>query len=259
MAAVDPLVDRAIAAAGGLDRWDRASYLEASFDAGGALFRLKSRPVQKNTTVRVATSGQTVALDLDPDGKRIGILQGRDVAIAVDGAVTERRRDARSAFRWSLRRAVHWDDLDFTYFAAAAMWTYLASPFVWMRPEIEIAAGPRHEENGRMWDTVDVSFPPGVATHCPQQRFYLDTGGHVRRHDYTAEVVSKWARAAHLVDEYRSFDGLALPTRRRVYPRLGRRRPLGRPLLVTIDIHAARFVSGRSLMDDLGLGSGLGG
>ena len=59
----------------------------------------------------------------------------------------------------------------------------------------------------------------------------------VMAHDYTAEVVGSWARAAHLSTDFRRFGGLRVSTVRRVYPRgpLGRPRPF--PTLVAIDIH----------------------
>ena len=49
----------------------------------------------------------------------------------------------------------------------------------------------------RRWRRLEADFPPGLDTHSPAQVFYFDEGGLLRRHDYVAEVVGGWARAAH--------------------------------------------------------------
>jgi hypothetical protein len=53
--------------------------------------------------------------------------------------------------------------------------------------------------------------------------------------------VSRRVRGAHFCDEYKTFDGLAEPTRRRVFPLLIGNAPLPGPMLVAIDIHSIEW------------------
>lgn len=69
---------------------------------------------------------------------------------------------------------------------------------------------------------------------------YFDEHRHLRRLDYTAEVVGGWARAVHLCDDYRQFNGFSLPTRRRVLPLFWGHNPVPGPTLVAIEIHDFR-------------------
>ena len=87
-------------------------------------------------------------------------------------------------------------------------------------------------------------FPPDLDTHSAHQTFYVDVSGLIRRHDYTAEVVGGWARAAHRLSEHRQVDGLAFPTRRRVRPIGVRNRALPGPTLVWIELDALAVQKG---------------
>jgi hypothetical protein len=81
-----------------------------------------------------------------------------------------------------------------------------------------------------------VAFPPGLDTHSPRQSFFYDESLRLRRHDYVAEVVGRWAHAAHFCDEHREAGGLLFPTRRRVVPIGPGERPLPGPVLVSLDL-----------------------
>jgi hypothetical protein len=84
---------------------------------------------------------------------------------------------------------------------------------------------------------LQVIFPQDWPTHCKKQTFYFDGDYLLRRLDYTAEVVSRWAHAAHICENYRDFDGFKIPTKRRVLPLLIGKKPLAGPVIVAIDIH----------------------
>lgn len=120
---------------------------------------------------------------------------------------------------------------DVAAFAAAAIWTYLLIPFALHRPGFELQALSRRQGLRRL----RVRFPTAVATHSPEQVLHIDADGLIRRHDYTALAFGRWARAAHTLDAYRSFDGLLVATRRRVTPRVAGRIAPG-PTLVWVEI-----------------------
>ena len=52
---------------------------------------------------------------------------------------------------------------------------------------------------------------PTLDTHCARQIFYYDRELRLRRHDYTAEVVGGWARAAHMCADHVEVGGLRVP------------------------------------------------
>jgi hypothetical protein len=190
--------------------------------------------------MRVSTREPRVWFDDYPRPGLTGELHGtaavriRDAA----GAVVAQRSEPRASFR-SLRRQLAWDDLDFLYFAGYAIWNYLTAPFLFLRPGCALEALEPVRTTAGVWRRLRVRFPPDLPTHCPQQVFYFDANGRLVRLDYTAEVVGRWARAAHACEEHRWFDGLLFPTRRRVTPRaFGRVLPA--PTLVGITVHDIR-------------------
>ena len=80
-------------------------------------------------------------------------------------------------------------------------------------------------------------------THSREQVFYVDEQGRIRRHDYTAEPAGGWARAAHFCMDHERFDGLLVPTRRRVLLRRADNRPRERPRLVWVEVTDAKVVA----------------
>jgi hypothetical protein len=62
-----------------------------------------------------------------------------------------------------------------------------------------------------------VRFPPDIATHSPNAVFYYDAFGMQRRMDYVAEVNNSFL-VGHYTGHHQNFDGLVMPTRRRMVP-----------------------------------------
>jgi hypothetical protein len=166
------------------------------------------------------------------------VFESGEVRIEADGEPVASRADPRALFQGpsGLRRNFRWDPLDATYFAGYAMWNYLNTPFLLTRHGVEVREGAEWDERGESWRRLEVIFPPDLDTHSGRQTFYVDSQRLIRRHDYTAEVVGGWAKAAHYCDGHREVAGLVFPTRRRVLPRGPRGRPLGRPTLVWLEL-----------------------
>lgn len=155
-----------------------------------------------------------------------------------DGELVEARHNPRAAFAGvsGLRRNVRWDALDAAYFAGYAWWNYLSSPILLMRDGVSVTEGDKWSEAGEQWRRLEVNFPPDIHTHSQRQTFYVDDAGLIRRHDYVAYPIGRWARAAHYCDDHRDFAGLVFPTRRRVRPVGPGGRSLPQPILVALDI-----------------------
>ena len=142
-----------------------------------------------------------------------GVLRGGDV-ISREPARAERSaagRNARAFFPYG-RRIFWWDSLDQTYFAGYALWNYLVFPALLLREDI------RWQEPGP--NRLMAAFPGSIPTHSPVQEFLFDpTSGLLQQHNYTAEVMGGWARAANVIVEHGAWNGIPYPSHRRVTPR----------------------------------------
>lgn len=225
---------RAIAAYGGQSLWHKARWVNATVSARGLAFVLKQRPFFRHAALRVAVPHCWSRLQ--PIGQRpdvAGVLDGGDVYLAdQEGQLIAERARARGAFP-SWRRQLRWDDLDMAYFANYAFWNYLTLPALLMSEAVQW-----HE---RAPGVLDATFPDRLPSHCREQRFHFDPDtGRLRQHDYTAEVIGGFARAAHVIEAHAIQDGVCYPSQRRVSPRTSGGAPLGWPTLIAIEVHAFR-------------------
>jgi hypothetical protein len=122
------------------------------------------------------------------------------------------------------------------------MWSYLTSPFSFAAPGFEAEELAPWQERGETWRRLKVTFPDHIASHSKEQTFYFDADGLIRRHDYVSEVLGSSSPAAHYSSEHREFDGIKVPTRRRVYLIGADGSVMEEPLIVSIDLDRVAFV-----------------
>jgi hypothetical protein len=233
------LLDEILTAHGGLERWRAVTALTAHGRFGGLLSSRFPGNRMANVTVRVQLEQQLAIFHGFPQEDRQAVFDRGDVRIETrDGELINARRNARAAFAGfnGLRREFRWDALDAAYFAGYAWWNYLSTPMLLTRGGVTLAEGDIWEETGERWRRLEVSFPADIHTHSQRQTFYVDTAGLIRRQDYVAQPIGRWAHAAHYCDDHRQFAGLVFPTRRRVLPRRPGGRSLRNPVLVALDI-----------------------
>src|SRR5262245_7750604 len=235
----------AIDAHGGLQRWRAVEDLVVSASGGGTSLSVK----QQGTAIRklqahIAPGRQHVALVPYPEPGKRGVFEQGTVRIESDpGEVVAERLEARRAFR-GFRHQLWWDKLDALYFCGYALWTYLTLPFTLAGPGFQAWELGPWEEGGELWHRIGVRFPSNIHTHCREQILYLDQQGLVRRHDYTSEVFGSWAKAAHYPTDHQTFDGLVVPTRRRVFLRRRDNRPVTAVTLIWVNIETVHVVPG---------------
>jgi len=231
-------VREAIEAHGGMDYWNSLEALDVEISASGFLFTAKRRPVLRRVRMRAATREPRFSFfDFPKPGQTSELIGNDEVRILdSDGKIVARRENPRAAFR-GIRRQFIWDDLDFIYFGGYATWNYLTAPFMLARKGFLIETLEPLQGALGQFTRLHVTFPADVPTHSREQVFYFDDQRLLRRLDYTAEVVGGWARAAHLCDEYRTFDRLKAPTSRHVLPLLFGHTPLPGPILVALEVH----------------------
>jgi hypothetical protein len=234
------LLDEVLEAHGGLERWSTTRLIAAREKVGGLLPRTRMAGNRfADCRVTVDVSERRVSFDPFPRPGQIGVFEAGQVRIeTADGEVVESRSDPRAAFTGlsGLRRNLRWDALDSVYFAGYANYNYLTTPFLLTLDGVEVGEGEHWEEEGELWQRLEVTFPEGFDTHSRRQTFYYDALRLLRRHDYVAEPIGRLARAAHYCSEHARAGGLVFPTRRRVFP-IGRaNKPLRSPTLVSLDL-----------------------
>jgi hypothetical protein len=203
---------RALAAYGGEARWRAARAIDLELSAGGLAFRLKWQPPLVWARQRLEVWAPRVRCQGIDRAGNVGVLDGGDVRVeAPGGRLLGERANARACFgpgrRWLL-----WDRLDQTYFACYAAWNYFTLPALLLREDVAWS------EAGE--GVLEARFPPHLPTHSTAQRFRFDAvTGLLLQHDYTAEVIGGWAKAARVVLEHGSSGGVAFPSRMRMTPR----------------------------------------
>jgi hypothetical protein len=233
------LLDEVLAAHGGVERWREVKAISSRGKVGGLLSSRFPGNRMADVNVRVQMAEQHTVFRGFPQASQQAVFDQGDVRIETrDGEVVTARRNPRSAFAGlsGLRRNFRWDALDAAYFAGYAWWNYLSSPVLLTRDGVAVTEGGTWQEAGEQWRRLEVSFPPDIHTHSLRQTFYVDGAGLIRRHDYIAYPVGRWARAAHYCDNHQRVGGLVFPTRRRVRPLEPGGRTLPWPILVALDI-----------------------
>lgn len=216
------LLDEVVEAHGGAERWASVRKIRARARSGGLLLRTRV-PGNRFREMRLEASvaePRSAAEPFPADGQR-GVFDHGAVRIeTLDGEVVDSRSDPRALFfgRSGLRRNLRWDALDSIYFAGYAWWNYLTAPYLLLREGVSVREVEPWREGGETWRRLEAHFPPGLDTHSPRQTFYYDRELRLRRHDYVAEVVGGWARAAHRCEDHVDVEGLRFPTRRWVRP-----------------------------------------
>ncbi|MCD2152386.1 hypothetical protein ABZU78_04910 [Rhodococcus erythropolis] len=235
---MNELLDEVLTAHGGVEHWQSVSAITARGRLGGLLPQRFPGNKLAKFTVEVEVAEQRTVLQDFPRVGECAVFDKGVVRIETrDGEELGSRTDPRSAFFGlsGVRRNLHWDALDTAYFAGYAFWNYLTAPLLLARDDITVAEAEPWQESGQQWRRLQATFAPAIDTHCRQQTFYVDNGGLIRRHDFVAEPVGNWAKAALYCDQHREFDGLTFPTRRRVLPRGPGGRVLSRPTLLALD------------------------
>jgi hypothetical protein len=116
------LLERAVEAHGGLEKWDSVRSIDVLFNFSGGLLELKGFPGHLRPTVSVNTSTPRSVfqrLGDDPDDRWI-FTSDRVWIERRDGLVVEERSEPRAAFAGH-QRSTPWDRLHLTYFIGYAI------------------------------------------------------------------------------------------------------------------------------------------
>jgi hypothetical protein len=238
---MNDLLAFAVEAHGGLGRWNAFSKLRAEVSVDGAIWHLKQQPgLLTDKVFEINTHAERLSITpFATANHRSVFVPDRLTLETLDGSVVELRNDPDAAFAGQVRETP-WDKFHVAYFASEALWTYLTSPFLYTYPGFTSEEIEPWQENGETWRRLKVTFPDCIKSHTRTQITHFGPDGLMRRHDYTVDILGG-ATGANYPTAYRSFQGIKMPTRRRIYAYDEAMRKVPDPLLVSLDFGKLSF------------------
>ncbi|SEG68067.1 hypothetical protein SAMN05216223_10856 [Actinacidiphila yanglinensis] len=232
---MNDLLDAAVVAHGGLDRWNQVTSITVDASVTGALWSLKGQDdALKDVRFEVDTTRERLTTDFTGQDRRSVFEPHRVVLQRRDGTLIDARDDPETSFDGH-RFQTPWDDLHLAYFAGEALWTYLNTPFLYTLPGFATQEIAPVDVDGETWRRLQVTFPDHVKTHTRQQISCFGPDGLLRRHDFTIDILGG-ATGLLYATGHRDVDGIVVPTTRRGYAWQGDYQLVPEPLLVAIDM-----------------------
>jgi len=232
---VNELLNLAVNAHGGLERWNKVKAIKVATSITGAIWYVKGKgDFLKNVVLTAETRNERLTVDFPGQDKRAIFEPDRILIEMTNGTRIEARGNPVRSFAGQ-KRETPWDDVQVIYFVGEALWTYLNTPFLYTREGFvteEIAA---IQVEGEMWRRLKVTFPDHVKSHTREQISCFGPDGLLRRHDYTVDILGG-ATGLNYASDYRNVEGIIVPTKRRVYAYEGDYQLVKEPVLVAIDM-----------------------
>jgi hypothetical protein len=232
---MDSLLELALEAHGGIERWNAFKSLKARLSISGAIWEIKQQPgllTDKTFEIRTHEEHLTITPFTKPDLRSV-FVPGLQTLETLEGEVVERRDNPRAAFAGQGLQTP-WDKFHVAFFASEALWTYLTLPFIYTYAGFECEEIAPWKEDGEIWRRLKVTFPGHIVSHTKTQITHFGPDGLMRRHDYTVDILGG-ATGANYSANYRDFQGIKMPTTRRIYGYDEAMQRVPEPLLVAID------------------------
>jgi len=232
---MNELLNFAVKAHGGLERWNRVRSVKVAASISGAIWFVKHNgDVLKDVVMTIDTKVESLVTDFPGQDKRSIFEPNRIVMEKVDGTLIQARDNPEESFQGQQRESP-WDDIHVAYFCGEALWTYLNTPFLYTQAGFESEEISSIQVEEETWRRLKVTFPEYVKSHTREQISCFGPDGLLRRHDYTVDILGG-ATGLNYASEYRDVDGIIVPAKRRIYAYEGDYHLVKEPLLVAIDM-----------------------
>ena len=229
------LLDLAVRAHGGLERWRQIRSIRAAASITGAIWFVKGQgDALKDVVLTADTVTERLTVEFPGQDKRAIFEPQRIVIEHMDGKPILQRDNPEQSFVGQ-QRETPWDDIHVIYFVGEALWTYLNVPFLYMQDGFVTEEIASIEVDGEIWRRLQVTFPDHIKSHTRTQISCFGPDGLLRRHDYTVDILGG-ATGLNYASAYRNVSGIVVPTKRRIYAFEGDYQPVWDPLLVSIDM-----------------------
>ena len=173
---MNDLLDSAVAAHGGLDRWNQVKLITFDASVTGAFWNLKGQgDALKDVRLQVDTTRQRVAIEFAGQDKRAVFEPNRVVLQRRDGTLIEARDEPERSFDGH-QFLTPWDDIHLAYFVGEAQWTYVNMPFLATRPGFAAEEIAPIEADGETWRRLAVTFPGSHSDPHPSPGLVLRPG-----------------------------------------------------------------------------------
>src|ERR1700748_2214144 len=128
---MNELLQLAIIAHGGLERWNRLNTVSVKASITGGIWYLKGRPdILKNVVMDVSLQTERVNMSFPGTDKRT-IFEADCITIeGPDDSPPKTYQHPVTAFEGHVRETP-WEDVHIAYFSGEALWTYLTTPFLY--------------------------------------------------------------------------------------------------------------------------------
>jgi hypothetical protein len=238
---MDDLLALAIDAHGGMKRWERISRFRATLSITGAIWDLQGKPgLLTDVVLEGETHDQRIRITPFPATGRYATWEPEHQTIETDrGLILTERRNPSPSIAGPDQESP-WDDLQVASFAGQAIWNALAAPFLFARPDFVVQEIDPWSNGIQVWRRLFVTYPDNVVAYCRQQMFYFDDDGSLRQIDYVIDILGG-VPAVQYPSDYREFDGIMVPTRRRAHVRSSDGSPLLRSTSFAIDVTRVVF------------------
>ena len=229
---MNDLLASAVAAHGGLERWNRIRTIRVDAAITGAFWQVKGKgEALGDIHFEVDTTRERLTMDFLGRDRRSLFEPDRVVLQQADGTIIDARDDPERSFDGH-RFETPWDDLHLAYFTGEALWTYLNTPFLFTRPGFVCEEIEPIEADGETWRRLNVTFPDHIKSHTRKQVFCFGPDGLLRRHDFAIDIVDPGTESQLFAADYRDVDDIIIPATRRAYTTMGD----DRIVLVAIDM-----------------------
>jgi hypothetical protein len=238
---MNQLLQLAIKAHGGMERWNQLRAITATMSVTGGIWHIKGRPdVLKDIFLEASLREEKVITHYRNQNRRTFFTSREIISESEEGELLERRAHPRSSFEGHTQETP-WDDIHVAYFQSEALWTYLTTPFLYTYPGFVTEEIAPWQENGETWRRLKVIFPDDISSHTREQISYFGPDGLLRRHEYTVDILGG-ATGLNYAADYKEFDGIMVPVTRRIYAYDAEKRKVPTPLLVAIDMSEVSFM-----------------
>jgi hypothetical protein len=232
---MNDLLESAVAAHGGLGRWNQLTAITVGASITGALFHVKGKAdAVKDVRLEANTKRQLLTMDFIGQDKQSVFEPSHVVIQRRDGSVIDGRDDPERSFDGH-QLQTPWDDAHLVYFTGEALWTYLNTPFLYTWPGFTTEEIAPIQVDGETWRRLKVTFPEQIKSHTREQISCFGPDGLLRRHDFTIDILGGATGMVYATD-YRDVDGIMIPAARRGYAWQGDYQRIPDPLLVAIDM-----------------------
>jgi hypothetical protein len=209
------LLDNALKACGGLERWNRFDRFEAHVSIGGSYLASK---VDVTNLKEIVVSGNTrfqaaeVVGMLDRSGR--GLCRANWVGIENHSGLIAAQQSVTPEDFAGLGSRAHWTELDVVYYCGISIWNFINCPFLLAESGFKIGEIAPLDADGEVWRRLHVTFPDRIATEACEQILYFDFRNRHRRTDYLCSALTA-NTVAHFLGAHQDFSEIVIPTLRR--------------------------------------------